>query len=364
MTMIPETKTLAVVGSYADAADPGLYLCEFDTAAGSLRILQEISGLHNPTFAAIDGSKLTVYAISEETGDDGQRKGYVSAFALDPAALQLKLINKEESVPAPTCHIELDHSGSSVLVSSYHGGLLGLSPILEDGAIGLNADLHRHEGTSILPVQSQARVHSAFVDRSNRYAVASDLGLDKLFVYRLDVEGYHLIPHQEVRVAPGSGPRHFVFHPSLPYGYVIHELNGTITAFAFDEEQGTLRELQTVSTLPDVFEGDNGCADIHISPDGRFLYGSNRGHDSLAVYEIAASSGELTLVEIVPTLGGHPRNFALSPDGKFVLVANRDGNHIVTFRRDEDTGRLTPAGIELSVSKPVCIKFVAVMEAH
>ncbi|WP_020620289.1 lactonase family protein [Paenibacillus daejeonensis] len=364
MTMIPETKTLAVVGSYADAADPGLYLCEYDSDKGSLKIVQEVSGLQNPTFATIDGDKLTVYAISEETDEAGQRKGYASAFKLDPVALQLTLINKEETVPAPTCHIELDHSGSSVLVSSYHGGLLGLSPVLEDGALGLNADLHQHEGSSIRPAQSQARVHSVFVDRSNRWAIASDLGLDKVFVYQLDLENYRVIPHQEVSVTPGSGPRHFVFHPSLPYGYVIHELNGTISAFSFDEDQGKLEEVQTLSTLPEDFEGENGCADIHISPDGRFLYGSNRGHDSLAVFAIDEESGKLTLVEITSTLGGHPRNFAISPDGRFILVANRDGNHIVTFHRDEESGKLTPAGLELSVSKPVCIKFVSVMEAH
>lgn len=364
MTMIPETKTLAVIGSYADAADPGLYLCEYNPSNGSLKKLQEISGLQNPTFAAIDGDKLTVYAISEETEDDGQRKGYASAFKLDPTALQLTLINKEVTVPAPTCHIELDHSGSSVIVSSYHGGLLGLSPVLEDGVLGLNADQHHHEGHSIRPAQSQARVHSVFIDRSNRWAIASDLGLDKVFVYRLDLDNYRMHPHQEVSVTPGSGPRHFVFHPSLPYGYVIHELNGTISAFSFDAEVGELNEIQTVSTLPDNFEGDNGCADIHISPDGRFLYGSNRGHDSLAVYAIDDATGKLTLVEITSTQGGHPRNFALSPDGRFILVANRDGNHIVTFHRDEQSGRLTPADIELRVSKPVCIKFVSVMDAH
>ena len=364
MTSMPEHKTLAVIGSYADAADPGLYLCEYDAASGSLRQLQAISGLQYPTFAAIDGDKLTVYAISEETDPSGQRKGYLSAFRLDPVQAQLSLINKEESLPAPTCHVELDRAGRCLIVSSYHGGLLGLSPVLEDGSIGPSADQHRHEGKSVHPAQSQARVHSVFVDRTNRWAVASDLGLDKVFVYKLDTERYRLELHQEVSVAPGSGPRHFVFHPSLPYGYVIHELNGTITAFGFDEERGELRALQTVSTLPEGFDGENGCADIHISPDGRFLYGSNRGHDSLAVYAISAETGELSLVEIVSTLGGHPRNFALSPDGRHVLVANRDGNHIVTFRRDEASGKLTPAGIELAVSKPVCVKFVTLMASH
>lgn len=350
-------KVLAFLGSYADSSNPGLYACRFDTETGSLEILDQVDGLQNPTFLDVDHGRRKLYAITEGTDSGGQRRGAAAAFGFDPASGKLTLLNKEYTVPAPTCHITLDHSRQCIMVSSYHGGMIGLSPLLEDGKIGVTADIHQHRGSSILPVQDQARAHSMFVDRSNRFAIVCDLGLDRILIYQLDLPGRRLIPHGEVPIAPGSGPRHFAFHPSLPYGYVINELNATITAFFYNEEQGELSEIQTVSTLPDSYNGDNACADIHISPDGQFLYGSNRGHDSIAVYAIDPLTGKLTLVEHVSTLGRHPRNFALSPDGRFLLAANRDSNNIVTFSRDANTGKLLPAGSVLEVSKPVCIKF-------
>ncbi|GGF94925.1 lactonase family protein [Paenibacillus abyssi] len=352
-------KIFAFVGSYADSAQPGLYTCRFDTETGILELLDQADGLQNPTFLDVNADSLKLYAITEGKDAEGQRTGAAAAYDINPATGQLSLLNKEITVPAPTCHITLDHTRQCVIVSSYHGGMIGLSPLLEDGQIGSIADIHQHEGSSVLPVQSQPRAHSVFIDRSNRYAVASDLGADRIFIYKLDVPARQLIPHGEVQISPGSGPRHFAFHPSLSYGYVINELNATITAFAYDEEQGKLSGIQTISTLPESYEGENACADIHISPDGKFLYGSNRGHDSIVVYAIDPSSGKLTLVEHASTLGGHPRNFGLSPDGRFLLVANRDANNIVTFARNAQTGKLGPTGSILEVSKPVCIKFAA-----
>ncbi|MUG70672.1 MULTISPECIES: lactonase family protein [Paenibacillus] len=357
--MEKKKKVLAFIGSYADSANPGLYACRFDTDTGSLEIVDQASGLQNPTFLDVDQDRLKLYAITEGTDAKGQRCGAAAAYDIDPSTGTLSLLNKELTVPSPTCHITLDHTRQCIMVSSYHGGMIGLSPVMEDGRVGPTADIHQHKGASILPVQDRPRAHSVFVDRSNRFAVASDLGLDRLMIYKLDVPARRLIPHGEVRIAPGSGPRHFAFHPQLPYGYVINELNATITGFSYDQEQGALHEIQTVSTLPDAYEGDNACADIHISPDGKFLYGSNRGHDSIAVYAIDPFTGKLALVEHASTLGGHPRNFALSPDGRFLLAANRDSNNIVTFNRDAETGKLLPAGPVLEVSKPVCIKFAA-----
>lgn len=354
-----ETKKnlLAFLGSYADSSNPGLYACQFDTETGSLEIVDQADGLQNPTFLDVDHGSMKLYAITEGTDSNGQRCGAAAAFHFDPANGKLTLLNKENTVPAPTCHIALDHSRQCVMVSSYHGGMIGLSPLLEDGRMGVTADIHQHQGSSILPVQDRPRAHSVFVDRSNRFAVVSDLGLDRILIYKLDLPGKRLIPHGEVQISPGSGPRHFAFHPSLSYGYVINELNATITAFFYNEEQGDLGEIQTVSTLPESYKGDNACADIHISPDGQFLYGSNRGHDSIAVYAIDPLTGKLSLVEHASTLGGHPRNFALSPDGRFLLAANRDSNNIVTFSRNATTGKLLPTGSVLEVSKPVCIKF-------
>lgn len=351
-------RVMAYVGSYADSSGPGVYACEYDAGTGRLRLVQQISGLQNPTFLAVDDEGLKLYAISEGKDAEGRRTGAAAAMNIDAKTGQLSILNEEKTVDASTCHITLDATRQCLIVSSYHGGMIGLSPVLEDGRVGPIADVHRHEGSSVHPVQTQARAHSVFIDPANRYAVACDLGLDKLIIYRLDPAGKKLVLHGETSVAPGSGPRHFAFHPVKPYGYVINELGSTITAFAYDGEAGTLTEIQTVPTLPDSYEGENACADIHISPDGRFLYGSNRGHDSIAVYAIDGENGRLSLIEHVFVQGRHPRNFALSPDGRFVLVANRDTDNIVTFARDEKTGRLTPTGDELAVSKPVCIQFL------
>jgi 6-phosphogluconolactonase len=355
-----KNKTLfAFLGSYADSNEPGLYACKYDTETGALELLDQADGLQNPTFLDVDETESKLYAITEASDAAGQRCGAAAAYAVDPSSGKLSLLNKEITVPATTCHIALDRTRGSVAVSSYHGGMVGLSPVLEDGRIGPAADIRQHEGASVLPVQDRPRAHSVTFDRLNRFALACDLGLDRIIVYRLDLSDYRLIPHGHAEIAPGSGPRHFAFHPLSSYGYVINELNATITAFSYDEENGELREIQTVPTLPETYDGENACADIHISPDGKFLYGSNRGHDSIAVYAIDSTTGQLALIEHASTLGGHPRNFAISPDGRFVLVANRDSNNIVTFSRDAQTGKLTPTGSELHVSKPVCIKFAA-----
>lgn len=356
------TQTFAFIGSYAEADGPGLYACSYDAQTGSLKLLDQASGLQNPTFLVPNEQNRTLYTIMEHKDAEGKRSGAAAAFRFDPASGKLQRLNEEITTPTTTCHITLDRTNRLAMTSSYHGGLFGVSPILEDGRIGASAEIHKHEGSSVLPAQTQARVHSVIVDRNNRYAVVSDLGLDKVFVYKLDVPNNRLTLHSETSIAPGSGPRHFVFHPELPYGYGINELNSTITVYSYDEEAGKLSVVQTISTLPESYDGENGTADIHLSPDGKFLYGSNRGHDSLAVYRVDPANGQLAPVEYAPTLGGHPRNFAVSPDGRFVLVANRDGNHIVTFSRDAETGKLTPTGAELPVSKPVCIRFAAFAE--
>jgi 6-phosphogluconolactonase len=353
-----QNRVFAFVGSYAEPSSPGVYVCSYDSATGALTLTGSVDGLKNPTFLDIDEIKLRLYALSEGTDTKGQRFGEASAYTIDPESGQLQFLNKEQTIASPTCHITLDHTHRSLMVSSYHGGMVGLNPLLEDGRIGPLADVHQHTGASILPIQNQPRAHSISMDRLNCYALACDLGLDRIIIYRLDVQGQKLIPHSETTLEPGSGPRHWKFHPSLAYGYVINELNATITAFSYDEEQGRLTTIQTVPTLPAQYVGENACADIHISPDGRFLYGSNRGHDSIVVYAIDPSNGSLHFVEHASTLGQHPRGFAISPDGRFLLVANRDTNNVVSFHRDAESGTLLPTGHILQISKPVCIKFL------
>lgn len=347
---------LCFIGSYAEADSEGLHVCSFDPKSGMLERLHSVSGLHNPTFLAIDEHHSRLYAIEEASGSQGERLGAVSVFNIDQGHGSLQLIHSASTIPAPTCHIELDQTNQCVIVSSYHGGMVGVTQIGTDGHLSEETHIQQHEGKSVLPVQDRPRAHSANIDHNNRFVIVCDLGLDRLFTYRLDAETGKLSYASDVRVAPGAGPRHFTFHPTLPRGYVINELDSTVTVFDYDDQTGKLDALQTISTLPESYTGDNACADIHISPDGKFLYGSNRGHDSIVVYSIN-DSGHLTLVDHTSTQGGHPRNFALSPDGAYLLAANRDGNNIVVFSRNEQTGKLTPTGHQLELSKPVCVKF-------
>lgn len=357
MTDLNHETILAYVGSYAEAAGPGLYACRFNRSQGTLELIDAVHGLQNPTFMAIDEQNKRLFTIYEEANEAGGKHGLAAAYDIDVATGKLQLLNKEHTVAAGTCHIALDRTHSALFVSSYHGGMVGLSPIGTDGKIAQTSDVQQHSGRSIHPDQTQSRAHSVTIDATNTFAIVCDLGADRIYIYKLDLDHNKMIFHHEIVAEPGAGPRHFTFDPSDTYGYVINELNATVTVYAFDREAGTLSPIQTISTLPASYEGDNACADIHMSPDGKFLYGSNRGHDSIVVYRINEADGTLTLVEHVSTQGNHPRNFAVSPDGQFVLVANRDTNNIVTFKRDPDSGTLTATGEQLTVSRPVCIKF-------
>jgi 6-phosphogluconolactonase len=248
-------------------------------------------------------------------------------------------------------------------VANYAGGSVSVLPIGEDGRLGELTDLVQHHGSSANPQrQKSPHPHSANLDAANRYLFVPDLGLDKIMIYRIDSPRGKLKPNDEpwARVKAGAGPRHFAFHPKGRYAYVINELDSTVTAFAFDETRGTLKEIQTVPTLPDSFTGNSTCADVHVSPSGKFLYGSNRGHDSIVIFAIDEDTGQLTYVEHEPTQGKTPRNFAIDPTGTFLLAANQNSDTVVTFRIDPVTGRLSPTGHVASVPSPVCLKLVPI----
>lgn len=348
-------RIFAFIGSYAEAEEDGVYVALFHPVHGELTITDRIRGLKNPTFLDVDPDKRILYVLSE--GQTGGRSGVAAAFSIDTEKGKLTELNRERTVDSPICHIQLDRSRRCLFTASYHGGLVGVNPVLEDGRIGPSAQVIAHIGSSILPAQTQARAHSVFVDPDNQFAVVCDLGMDKIVSYRIDPAAPSLTETASVELPPGSGPRHFAFHPELAVGYSINELNSTITVFRYNRTSGGLSPVQTVSTLPADFTGESATADIHITRDGRFVYGSNRGHDSIAVFAVSQSDGTLSLVEHVLTQGGHPRNFALSPDDRLLLAANRDGNNIVVFERDAETGRLLANGRSLVLPKPVCVKF-------
>ena len=245
-------------------------------------------------------------------------------------------------------------------MANYSSGSVAVLPVMKDGRLVEASDAVQHEGASVNASRQKApHAHSITLDPANRYAFAADLGTDKVMIYRLDAARGKLIPNKPpwACTKPGAGPRHFAFHPSGKYAYVINELDSTMMAFTYDGSRGSLTEIQIAPTLPEGWEGTNYCADVHVHPGGRFLYGSNRGHDSIVIYAIDPSTGRLALRGHGPTLGKAPRNFAIDPTGTFLLAANQDSDNIVVFRIDPATGLLSPTGHELKLPKPVCIKF-------
>lgn len=349
-------RLLVFAGSYAEANGNGVYVYEFNEETGALSELDHAAGLKNPTFLNVDAAKKRLYSIGETLGEDGKKIGEAIAFAIDVREGKLQLLNRKATVESTTCHIQRDAEGRYLAVASYHGGMVGLLRITEDGQIGELLDVQQHAGSSVNPErQDRPHPHSCFYSPDGQYLFVQDLGLDRIISYSLDAASGKLVRHRETELHPGAGPRHLVFHPGGAYAYVINELDSTITSFAYDAPNGQLTTLETVSTLPEGFEGENGCAEIAVSADGKFIYGSNRGHDSIAVFAVEEETGLLKPVQHVSTEGGHPRHFALMPDGQYLLAANRDSNNIVTFRVHPENGTLQFTGSSITVSKPVCI---------
>jgi 6-phosphogluconolactonase len=255
----------------------------------------------------------------------------------------------------------VDRTGKTVLVANYGGGSVAALPVDADGRLGKATSAIQHSGSSV-DAQRQAtpHAHSINVDPSNRFAVAADLGLDKLLIYRLDAAKGTLAPNDppSASVAPGSGPRHFAFHPNGQFAYVINEMRCTVTAFAFDSQRGALREIQTITTLPHEVKEGYSTAEVQVHPSGKFLYGSNRGHHSIAIFAIDSATGKLNAVGHQSTGGKTPRNFAIDPTGQFLLAENQDSDNIVVFRIDTKTGELKATGHVVDVPSPVCVKFL------
>ena len=352
---------LVYVGTYTQGKSRGIYVDRLDLGSGSLSPVGSVSGVSNPSFLAIHPNGRFVYAVNETTESGGKKAGAVSAFAIDSATGQLTELNHQSSEGAGPCYIVVDRSGKNVLVANYGGGSVAVLPIHDDGRVGKATAFVQHHGSSVNAERQEApHAHSINLDRANRFAFAADLGLDKILVYRFDAAKGTLTPNNppSASLAPGSGPRHFAFHPSGHYAYVINEINCTVTAFAYDGDRGALKELQTVSTLPGDFQQGYSTAEVQVHPSGKFLYGSNRGHDSIAIFAIDPATGRLTSAGHQPTGGKTPRNFGIDPTGSYLLAANQDSDTIVVFRIDPQSGQLTPTGSKVDVPMPVCVKFL------
>ncbi len=344
------------VGTYTDGDSEGIYRCGMNPESGALEILGTTGGIENPSFLALGPSRRHLYSVGETGEFEGSPGGGVFAFSIDSETQELTRLNAQSSHGGGPCYVTVTPQGRHVLVANYSGGNVAVLPVRDDGVLEEASDVAQHEGSSVNEQRQQSpHAHCIVTDPSGTHALAADLGIDQVVVYRL--EDGTLTPAGHASVKPGAGPRHFTFHPDGRRAYVINELDSTVTAFTYGE--GTLTETETVGTLPEGFEGDNYPADIHVSADGRFVYGSNRGHDSIVVFSIDPENGALTPLQHQSTGGEWPRNFSLDPSGRFLLVANQRTNDVVVFSRDADTGMLSETGQVLHMPSPVCIRFLA-----
>lgn len=351
-------RELIYVGTYSKRGSEGIYILEFDRSTGKLTQKQTVANSKSPSFLAIHPSGKFAYSVNE----DAKEADGVSAYSLNRTNGQLTLLNQEDSNGGAPCHISIDQTGKLAFVSNYSGGTFTVLPIKADGSLGKATTTLSYSGSGPNKQrQEKAHIHSAFISPDNRFIYVSDLGSDKIYIYQIDPAQGSIKPASTpfVSVKPGSGPRHFTFHPNGQFAYGVEELVSGVSVFAINKKTGGLTLLEdNVKTLPADFSGQNTSADIHIDPKGRFLYQSNRGHNSLAIFAIQAD-GKLKWVGEQATDGKNPRNFMIDPKGEFLLVANQDSDNIVVFRIDPKTGLLKKVGEPISVPAPVCLKLLS-----
>jgi 6-phosphogluconolactonase len=365
-------ETLVFVGTYTEpirfgtgkileGKGKGIHVYRLNESTGALVPVHTVTGVVNPSYLAFDPSQRFLYAVNELKVYEGRPGGSVSAFAVDPKTGGLTFLNARPTHGTDPCHIVVSGTGRHVFVANFMSGSICVLPVQPDGSLGEACDFLQHLGSSIDPVrQAGPHAHSVTLDPANRFAYVPDLGLDKLLAYRVDPARGMLEPNAVpwIKVKPGAGPRHVAFHPGGKWAYLINELDSTVTALAYDARRGAFKGVQTLSTLPEDFQGQSTCADVQVAPSGRFVYGSNRGHDSLVIYRVDPRTGRLTCIGHESTQGKTPRCFGIDPSGRLLLAANQDSDTIVAFRIDPRTGRLHPTGAVTDVPTPVCVKFL------
>jgi 6-phosphogluconolactonase len=356
---------LLFVGTYTNtnAASKGIYAYRYNAGTSQLTSLGVAAETPNPSYLAADPTHRFLYAVNELQDFKGEKSGAVTAFAIDRKTGMLAKLNEVASRGQDPCYISLDKTGKYILVANYTSGNISAFPMQKDGSLGEASAFVQHHGTGPNK-ERQEGPHAHFIQTTadNRFAAVSDLGLDKILIYRFDAANGSLTPNDPpaADLPPGEGPRHVDFAPNNKFAYSVNELKSTVTAFTFDAAHGVLKPFQTISTLPKDFSGQNDTAEIHVHPNGKFLYASNRGHDSIAQFSINPKTGELTLVRNFPIGGRTPRDFDLDPAGTHLLVAGQDSNSIVVFSIDPATGGLQQTGLTVSVPAPVGLTFVPV----
>ncbi len=350
---------LVFISAFAPADDGAIHAFRLDLKTGKLEPVHRTTGVEHPFFIALSPDQRFLYSIhAQQFG--GKEPEQVAAYEIAGRAGELKLLNRQSALGSAACYLDVDATGKSVLVANYSTGSVASLPVREDGSLGKATSFFQHAGSSVDPARQQGpHAHCFVISPDNRFAFAADLGLDQVLGYALEPATAKLAPCQPpfVKTPPGAGPRHLTFHPNGKYVYVINELSNSITLFDYAAESGVLVQRQTVATLPPDFDGTSYCADVKITPDGRYLYGTNRGHDSLAAYRVG-EDGTLTLIGIEPSLGKGPQNLAITADGRLLLCANMPGDNVAVFRIDPTTGKLTSVGPPISMPRPSCIRIM------
>jgi 6-phosphogluconolactonase len=349
-------------GQVVQGRGKGIYAYRFDAATGALHLAGITAGVRNASYLAFDPKRQFLYCVNEFKEYEGKPGGAASAYRIDDETGALTFLNTVASHGTDPCALMVDRSGRCVIVANFASGSVSVLPIAADGSLREASCVIQHAGSSVDPRRQKGpHAHAVEIDAANRYVFVPDLGCDSVFIYALDADRGILIanPNQpSIETAAGAGPRQLVMHPNGRFAYLINELNSTMAAYAYDAARGRLSALQTLPTLPDGFTGASSCAEVQVAPSGRFLYGSNRGHDSIVIYALDPERGTMTLVGHQSTLGAIPRNFALSPKGDFVAAANQDSNNVVMFRVDPEKGTLKPTGSVVEAGTPICVKFL------
>ena len=347
--MPSHSKQLLLVGSYANANEPSIHALVFDSVTQEIVTQATFTGIENPSFVIVHPNGRFLYAVSETA------KGEVWAFELQHAPHKIAPLNKQSSAGESPCHLVIDHSGRWLVASNYSSGNITLYPILDNGSLGPQKAHHQHHGSGPNKERQEApHAHSSIFTPDNRHLIVADLGIDQLVIYTFAEDSGELLPHTTTKAAPGSGPRHFAFHPNGRFLYTAHELDSTVTLHHYDTEQGTLILAQTISSLPaDVT--DSYIADIHLSKSGQQLYISNRGDNSIAIFTVA-EDGQLSPAGYPSCGGDWPRNFAISPDGRFLFVTNRRTNQVSILAISTDRLTLSPPLHQIPLTAPSCVQ--------
>ncbi|MCR2806095.1 lactonase family protein [Paenibacillus soyae] len=349
---------LFYVGSYGEKKEATIHVCRMNKETGELSVLQEVSGVENASFLALHPNGSRLYAVKELAESNGAAGGEVAAVAVDSdSGLLGDVTSFASTIGAHPCYVSVNADGTALYTANYTGGSITMHPLTVEGEVLAAASFIQHECEPGPVGDRQEAPHAHCISPlpGTSFVCAVDLGMDAVVTYRHDNEA--LVKVSEAKLPGGAGPRHIAYHPALNAAFVANELASTVSVLSVDQESGALTLAKTYSTLPSDYNGYNDCADIHVSPDGRFLYVSNRGHNSIALFAIDAETAELTLVENTGSGGELPRNFGIAPGGDFLLAANGKTGNIAVFRRASETGRLTPAGHELKLGTPVCIRF-------